>query len=174
MKQIKDFPNYSITEDGRVFRTTGKEPKELKWIAVSYKRRYFQVGLYPNKSNRRNLKYIHRLVWETYMGEIPDDMTIDHIDSNPSNNHISNLRLATRSDNSKLWAIKNTNTLELRALRDEMLELNRSGITIREIARMYGLKYTTAWCIVRGVTINKFGLKDYKPKFDDKELNKLL
>lgn len=43
--------------------------------------------------------YVHRIVWETFNGEIPVGMEIDHIDTNRSNNALSNLRLATHRQN---------------------------------------------------------------------------
>ncbi len=45
------------------------------------------------------LYYAHRLVWIIFNGAIPDGMQVDHIDCDPSNNKISNLRLATQSQN---------------------------------------------------------------------------
>jgi hypothetical protein len=42
----------------------------------------------------------HRIIWQMLNGQIPDGMCIDHIDRNPSNNRIENLRLATRQQNS--------------------------------------------------------------------------
>lgn len=40
---------------------------------------------------------LHIYLYRTYKGEIPDDMSIDHIDQNPLNNKLNNLRLATAS-----------------------------------------------------------------------------
>ena len=41
----------------------------------------------------------HRVVYELHHGPIPDGWEVDHRDLNKQNNRISNLRLATRSDN---------------------------------------------------------------------------
>lgn len=43
---------------------------------------------------------IHRVVWEVFNGEIPPGKEIDHIDTCPSNNDLSNLRLVTSKENS--------------------------------------------------------------------------
>lgn len=43
--------------------------------------------------------YAHRIAWLMVYGPIPEGMEIDHIDHNPSNNRISNLRLVTKSAN---------------------------------------------------------------------------
>lgn len=51
----------------------------------------------------------HRLAWVLYYGEWPDQF-IDHIDGNPSNNAISNLRVVDRTGNNINSAIKSNNT----------------------------------------------------------------
>lgn len=44
---------------------------------------------------------VHRIVYTLVHGEIPDDCVIDHVDRNPFNNKIENLRVASYSDNRK-------------------------------------------------------------------------
>ena len=41
----------------------------------------------------------HRLIWEYHFGSIPDGLEIDHIDGDPSNNKIDNLRAVTKQVN---------------------------------------------------------------------------
>jgi hypothetical protein len=44
-------------------------------------------------------EYVHRLIWEHVNGPIPKGMYIDHINGNPSDNRICNLRLVTPHQN---------------------------------------------------------------------------
>lgn len=43
--------------------------------------------------------FVHRLVYETFIGELKEGLVIDHIDGNPSNNHYLNLQLCTQKEN---------------------------------------------------------------------------
>jgi hypothetical protein len=43
--------------------------------------------------------YAHRIVWELHHGPIPSGMVIDHINGNPFDNRLCNLRLATMEQN---------------------------------------------------------------------------
>ena len=42
---------------------------------------------------------IHKVVWILHFGKIPDGYVVDHIDGNPSNNLITNLRVITQAEN---------------------------------------------------------------------------
>lgn len=43
----------------------------------------------------------HRVIWFMHNGPIPKGYMIDHIDRNPSNNDIENLRIVTNSENQR-------------------------------------------------------------------------
>lgn len=44
---------------------------------------------------------LHRVIWAIHNGPIPAGMVIDHIDHNPSNNKLENLRLVTTAQNNR-------------------------------------------------------------------------
>lgn len=53
--------------------------------------------------------YAHRVIWELHNGPIPIGMHVDHIDENPRNNRIENLRLLTHSANLSRKSTPQTN-----------------------------------------------------------------
>ena len=53
---------------------------------------------------------LHRLIWIWHHGAIPDGMFIDHIDQNPFNNRIENLRLVTLIENARNRPVSKNNT----------------------------------------------------------------
>lgn len=68
---------------------------------------------YSKKNNGFLVKFkrkdylIHRIIWTLLNGKIPDGFVIDHIDGNPKNNNIKNLRAVDRKTN-------NQNTFKLK------------------------------------------------------------
>ena len=57
-------------------------------------RGYYCIILY--KKNKRKWIYIHRLVLETFVGPCPPKMQCRHLDGNPLNNKLNNLKWGTR------------------------------------------------------------------------------
>lgn len=49
--------------------------------------------------NRGSHRLTHRLVYETWKEPLIDELVIDHIDANPANNNIENLRQVTQKEN---------------------------------------------------------------------------
>lgn len=73
-----------------------KEPKLLKQMKCSTTG-YYMVAL--SKNNRAKRCTTHRLIAETFIPNPFDYPCVDHIDTNKTNNNVSNLRWCTYIDN---------------------------------------------------------------------------
>lgn len=62
-------------------------------------RGYCRIILY--KKNKRKWIHTHRLVLETFIGPCPKEMQCRHLDGNPLNNKLSNLKWGTSSENTQ-------------------------------------------------------------------------
>ena len=78
-----------LEEVRRIFELDPKSPSGLRWMVAPNHR--IKCGM-PAGSKVGNGYYQVNIA----NGEIPQGMTIDHIDRNPGNNEISNLRLADK------------------------------------------------------------------------------
>lgn len=95
-KQIKNFPDYSIDDQGKVYSNKYLKERELKPWADS-KNRYLYVSLSENgiKTNYS----IHRLVAENFLPNPNNYTDVDHINNNTKDNRLENLRWCSHKDN---------------------------------------------------------------------------
>jgi len=94
-EEWRDMPEYGglykVSNTGKIFsRKTGR----LRKLTLNHDG-YHRVALvYKGK---RKSWMVHRLVMLLFVG--PSDLTVNHKDSNRSNNHLSNLEYMTHSEN---------------------------------------------------------------------------
>jgi hypothetical protein len=93
--QTRDIGNYIIYSDGQIW--TKKRKKFMKpWVNL---RGYVQILI------DRKLKYVHRLLAESFIPN-PDNLpVIDHINNNKLDNRIENLRWCTQKQNT-IWSME--------------------------------------------------------------------
>jgi len=102
-KKAKELPPADVLrerldynpETGELSWKKHRHPKRVGTIATCKTRE----GYHCLKINRERY-YAHRVIWRLHTGEnLPEGMVIDHINHDPSDNRISNLRLVTLSEN---------------------------------------------------------------------------
>lgn len=96
MKQIKDFPNYLITLDGRVFSMI-----TMKFLKPnSTTTGYLSAQLYDKLGGSRR-RLIHRLVAKAYLPNEENKAQVNHINGIKSDNCVLNLEWNTSSENNR-------------------------------------------------------------------------
>lgn len=116
-KYIKGYnKKYLISDHGDVFSCI----YNCIIKASKTKLEYYQARLQKNKKQIN--KYIHVLVYETFIGKKNENFVIDHINRNKLDNRLTNLREVSKSDNAKNCVKKlNTNKIILQYSLDNKL-----------------------------------------------------
>lgn len=91
--RIKSLPRKIKLHTGVEFYT---KEKIVKGSTITKKHRYKIVSLCGSSH-----KTIHKLVWETFNGEVPQGLVIDHINNDRNDNRLENLQLLSHRDNVK-------------------------------------------------------------------------
>lgn len=168
-KDIKDYEGlYQVSNLGKIksleriveydtppYKHTVKE--KLRSLSIK-NNGYLFVSLY--KDNKGKNFHIHRLVAEAFIDNIKNKATVNHIDSDKTNNNVSNLEWATQSENNKhaykvgarkpLAADKCTFTKTTEKQVLEMRKLYATGnYSYKELATLYNLSYDGVWAIIK-------------------------
>lgn len=153
MKQIKEHPNYYITDCGKVF--SKKSNKFLK------PRKH--TGGYLRVSLNSKDHYIHRLVAEYFIDNPNEYKEVNHIDADKTNNNFINLEWCTRKENIKhsvklglnyVPNLKGENHGSSKLKKDQVIqikELYETGNYYQwELGEMFGVCESQIGNIVRG------------------------
>ncbi|MBQ7609134.1 MAG: HNH endonuclease [Desulfovibrionaceae bacterium] len=156
---------YEVREDGRVVRNVkSKHQLSIKLDMHHSKKGYYVfwtcIALNGERKVRRHM--VHAIVAECWLGKKTEGLEIDHIDRNTHNNHYSNLRYCTHSQqmqNRKLGdhvieqAIKNCQqwnaqiSIQVRLMTNgEVVLLPSLMAAARYLSKQYGCTIEHARC----------------------------
>ena len=110
IKQITEIPDYYITNTGQVFSTRisprYNKKGEMRQVRPKLtKGGYLYIGGYSGNGadKKRIWLRIHRIVYQEFVGPIPQGMEIDHISNVKTDNRLENLQMLTKKDNIRKW-----------------------------------------------------------------------
>jgi len=94
MKDVVGYEGkYAIDEEGNVFNA--RTHKKIKH--TNRPNGYKAVSL--SDKGKRRFHYVHRLLAQAYLSNFSEELQVDHIDRDRSNNKLSNLRMVTNQEN---------------------------------------------------------------------------
>lgn len=157
IKPIPDFPGYYISNDGRVYSSKKNSGFFIPIKIRKTKRGYMQVGIYNKKARWMP---VHRLVLKAFIGEPPAGFECAHLNGNPIDNNLENLKWVSKAENAYHKKIHGTeyrgsrvNTAKLTA--EKVLEIRskfkRTGPKIsntKELCEEFGVNFRTISSIV--------------------------
>ncbi len=160
-RPIPGFPGYFVTDAGQIWSeprrdNLGRRVTGGRWLTLGTRKNgYSRVHL--RRNGRDVNKYVHHLVLEAFVGPRPKGMEACHFpDQTRTNNHLSNLRWDTRSENMRDAVLCGTrggeadSQTKLTAENVRAIDaLYRTGSsTQKEIAKQYGVSRVTVTDIV--------------------------
>ena len=165
---------YTITKEGDVFSYKYNKKRKLNPQKASQsKKGYYQVRLFTGEGDTLGkLYYVHRLMWETFRGDIPEGKQIDHINADTSNNSIDNLQCITARENMNKWTTKKYG-LSQRLRRDEFIELYKELGSYERVGEKLGITWNIVYRVIKDVVhykdskTGKFKTRRYNPSIND-------
>jgi hypothetical protein len=146
---IKNWEEYLIYNDGRVYSIKSNIFIKITDNGNGYKK----VSIWQNGINGQF--YIHRLVAQHFIDNPDNKKYVDHIDRNKDNNHYTNIRWVTASENinniagESRYSVIRTSKWHNKELRYKVVELRLKGLKVSEVAKELNIPRQTVNSILK-------------------------
>lgn len=179
-KELKDFPYYFACDDGHIYskrgRGMGKDSynNNLKKLMTGKGGSgYLQVCI-KNKKGKRKNRMVHRLIASEFIGNIPNNMTVSHLDGNKFNNKPENLTIESQKKNLRRKLKHGTHDIGTNNSRSlineiELLQIKElladGNFTHKEIGNMFGVSRVFITKINCGIRYNMPNIEKFEDEF---------
>jgi hypothetical protein len=140
--KIKDYPNYEISNIGRVKSINYNKERILKLQNMNG---YDRVGLSVN--GNVTLFLVHRLVAQAFIDNVHNYSFINHINGIKNDNQVENLEWCTSTenlnhalDNNLRVMPKGVNHHKSKLTEEQVLDIRKSNLSQTELALKYNVK----------------------------------
>lgn len=159
-RNIVSYPDYEVSNEGRV-----RNKRKQKMLKPHFTNKYGhqQVTLFCD--GKRTHCYIHRLVLEAFVETQPKGLQTRHLNGNPTDNRVENLKWGTYKENCADSIRHGTHVIPTNRVRGEkhprakvneveVKEIRSKYVpylySARMLAREYGIGRTAVLAIVNG------------------------
>ena len=171
---IRGFPNYSISDKGRVWSMSSQKFMKLKSMDD-----HGHLGVVLSRHGEKHYKYIHRLVADAFVPNPYNLPIVRHLDDHPDQNYKENLAWGTQKDNI-YDAIRNKTAYRLSDEdREKSYSKSRTPVKVvdwdsrehifegqADAARELGLSQSNIWKVLNG---ERSHTKGYRFEYLNKE-----
>lgn len=95
-RPVVGFPDYAVSNLGRVVSYKGKKPREMRG---GRNQRGYRLVVLQSPDGKAVCRSVHRLVAAAFIGPLPEGMQTRHLDGDKNNNSVLNLSYCTPSQN---------------------------------------------------------------------------
>ena len=138
-KMIPSWPGYQASTSGQI--RSRRTDKVLSTATKKGKHPYQRVHLSSNGKAKYVL--VHRLILETFIGPCPDGLQALHLDDNPRNNQIENLKWGTAKENHSSINRKGSSNGRSKLTEAQVIAIRQSSKSHADEARCHGVSDTT-------------------------------
>lgn len=154
--KVKSLEQKGLGKDGR--RLNHRKEKILKPYISKGVNRYYNVKLRKEKGQKEKTYMLHRLIALHFIPNPLNLPVVNHINGIKTDNRLENLEWCTRSENAKhsiriglQIPFKGEENGCSKLTEEQVLEIRSIGKTktLKNIASMYGVSYTTIWNVIK-------------------------
>lgn len=160
---------YTININGEIWAKTKIQkgrPGRKSHVRKGFKKKIHINGGYPSvvlsKDNKTKHHFLHRLIYENYIGVIPSNLQINHKDGNKLNYNLSNLEVVTCKENVRhawktklakpLYGEENNNSRITNDVVKNIRKDRLNGLTYKYIAKKYNISISSVFNVCKKLT----------------------